>query len=181
MMNKLVYHSGFAAMGISLLVGMAVLQANGLKTSGDLALNENQDAAAETPPEQADAPQIALANVPAPMAAPKPIVTQKPVYPASRTGRPAAPASRIKAASKTRAVSLENAKLFAIYDSHHKAATKRLFKITPNGLRNAEAYYKQLARRSPERVVINAEINGAPVSVPAGAFRKYIKDSFAQE
>lgn len=185
MMKKILYHGSFATLGFSLLLGMAVLQANGRKMTQDLMGSEDSTSGlstyvptndatlksdtVSTEPVKATAPTTSsIASAPASDSGQ---VDPKPMKMAQKTPSPALR----KVRESMNDASLQNAKAFSIFDSSRKAATKKTFGTSPNGMRNAQSYYQQLAKHSKKNTTIKAEVDdGVWVTVSASAFKKYV-------
>jgi hypothetical protein len=193
MFKKFIYHGSFAVLGVSLLLGMAILQANGLKTSENL--SGNSDDQVEAPPSTDNGPsdvaaepkpadEIQVAELPA--AAPTPIIT--PAVTPIKVEAPK-PVTSVKAAAPTpvkapvevvKDIPLDNVQGFAVYDAHRKSTTRQIFTLTPNGLRKALAYYKKLATHYGKRATVQAKVADAWTTIPATSFKHYIASNIDQ-
>lgn len=137
MLKRILYHGGFATLGVGLLVGMAFLQANGRKDipSNDYGLEtstlgtdlEEQTSTKENPKSGAksETPHTPVVSLP-------------------------------KAKEKIPAV-VAKAKAIVVFDQARKTATKKLYKPTAEGYQAAMAYYQKLSARKSAQVVVKIQ------------------------
>ena len=187
MLKKLLYHGSFAVLGISLLVGMAILQANGLKTANALpdSADEQVDAAPPTDNPVAGASatanpsnEVQLSELPATPPAPAvaaSVVPQKVLAHPPVQAAVIARTSAKKAPEVVKDVPLDNIQNVAVYDSHRKTATRKIYPLTPNGLRQASAYYQLLGQRYGNRATVQAKLaDGTWAIISAQSFKQYV-------
>jgi hypothetical protein len=154
--KKILYNGGFATLGVGLLVGMAVLQANGRKSSEDVLAQG--DSLTSSQPETFDMSSNTA-----------PVNQVSSVTPADPSRNTLAPMPVTAAAQPV----LKNIRSFSIFDSANKAGTKKGFAVTRNNLRAAKAYYKKLSGSAT--VVIKAETKpGKFQTVTPEEFSQYI-------
>ena len=186
MLKKYLYHGSFAALGISLLLGMAILQANGLKTSNGFT-DSSDDQADATPATDTSSPattatpapsdEVQVAELPAAIPAPEQassVIPEKIIPPVIKT----VPAPVAVVPEGVKDIPLNNIQGIAVYDSHRKQATRKAFTLTPNNLRKAITYYRSLANHYGKRATVQAkQADGTWATISAKSFKQYVTDN----
>lgn len=189
MWKKLLYHGSFATLGVSLLLGMAVLQANGRKVTdamtasadnpaADASATDDSSAQALSPTDQApavDAQPASAAPVEAQVASVPAAVAAQPALVSAPATSPASAATSLQNAARVGSNdSLSALKSIVVFDSHRKTATRKAFKANAGGIRSAQAYCKRLAPRAKKHLVIKGEKkSGGFVTLTAASLKKY--------